>query len=635
MFCFSDTENIDEAAGGYRIEGVQNIEGNQLEDVAARDMEIAESHESEDGSEPSESRDRKSRKRTVNKKNWKIEVRKRKRQGGEEYEDRKGKIHRGRQIQGECRCKYKCTTNIGRNEREQIHKKFWSLSDSSKNHFYGKFVERHEKRRSRTLDAENNRVFSYYYYLGTKTDTKIRVCKDFFTKTLDISQRRIYYFFENVYDAQTCTARSPLKGKNTKSNIDENKKQQVREHILSFPQIEAHYCRKDSSKKYLEPDLSLAQMYRLYVESVDNPVKESLYRWIFNHEFNLEFFKPKKDRCDHCEAFKANSNPSENDKESFYIHKAEKEAVKNIRDVDRDTAKKALDISNTCFVAFDLENVFALPKAEVSNFFYKRKLNCYNLTAHSMFKGQAQVYCMVWHEMISGRAGNHLASAVYKLMKDIMAGNDDIKKFILWSDSCVPQNKNSIMTLALQTFLKDHPSVTGVVQRFSEPGHGVVQEVDAVHSKIERWLKPVEIFSPLSLVRLLVNKSNKSNTKINVIQMMPCDFFDFQTAAKTLNYTVVPYTKIKELSLDSTNIFELKYKTSFTKADISCNIIRVSPRKQHQPKNLSTPQLPNAKRIATKRVIPAEKKIDIQSMLKFMPQVDKAYYEALFSNSGA
>lgn len=131
---------------------------------------------------------------------------------------------------------------------------------------------------------------------------------------------------------------------------------------------------------------------------------------------------------------------------------------------------------------------------------------------------------MVWHEIISRRAGNHIASAVYKLMKHIVACDDDMNKFILWSDSCVPENKNSFMTIALQTFLKDHPSVTGIVQRFSEPGHGVVQEVDAIHSKIERWLKPMEIFSPLSLVRLLVNKSNKSNTKMNVIQMMPCDF---------------------------------------------------------------------------------------------------------------
>lgn len=50
---------------------------------------------------------------------------------------------------------------------------------------------------------------------------------------------------------------------------------------------------------------------------VNSPVKEPLYRQIFNHEFKLEFFKPKKDRCDSCKAFKANSDPSETDVENL------------------------------------------------------------------------------------------------------------------------------------------------------------------------------------------------------------------------------------------------------------------------------------------------------------------------------
>ena len=33
-------------------------------------------------------------------------------------------------------------------------------------------------------------------------------------------------------------------------------------------------------------------------------------------------------------------------------------------------------------VCFDLQNVFALPTADVSNFFNKRKLNVYHMTAH-------------------------------------------------------------------------------------------------------------------------------------------------------------------------------------------------------------------------------------------------------------
>lgn len=38
----------------------------------------------------------------------------------------------------------------------------------------------------------------------------------------------------------------------------------VKEHINSFPRVESHYCRKDTSKLYLPSDLNKAKMYRLY-----------------------------------------------------------------------------------------------------------------------------------------------------------------------------------------------------------------------------------------------------------------------------------------------------------------------------------------------------------------------------------
>lgn len=638
-------------------------ENNISSDIS--DNMILESSEFEE--EETEVKKARSRKRTVKKKNWKSEIRKRQRQRGHEYEDRKGKVHRKRTIQGQCKgtCKFECTKKISRDDCNVIHKQFWTLSDSGKNHFYSKFVDRHIKKRSRT-GANNNRKYSYFYYLGTQSETRLRVCKEFFFKTLDISQRRIYWFFEHAYDEQTGIGRSPVKGSKTISNIENYRKDKVRQHINSFNRVPSHYCRKDSSKEYLEATLTLAEMYRLYKETnTENPVTESLYRSIFNSEFNLDFHKPKKDRCDTCEAFKANLNPSPEEVQRYDNHQKEKDVVKTMRDGDRNIAIKALDNTNTCIVAFDLENVFPLPKAEVSNFFYKRKLNCYNLTAHSTYKGQIQQYCLVWHELISGRAGNNLASTVYKFLEDILAKNDGIKRFILWSDSCVPQNKNSIMSFAIQTFLKKHPSVEEIIQRFSEPGHGVVQEVDAIHSKIERWLKNMEIFSPLSLVRLLVHKATKDNTSITVIQMLEKDFFDYQTPAKTLNYSLIPYTKVKEIALHNSNLFTVKFRTSFTEEKpTEINLVcKDTPRKQDKkqadkkkkasttsrqnlPKKSKqqdtskktssttsvpkTPEIPAAKPIYAKPVISLEKKKDIQSMEKYMPEIDKQFYNALF-----
>ena len=50
-------------------------------------------------------------------------------------------------------------------------------------------------------------------------------------------------------------------------------------------------------------------MFRLYLEhckvnAIDNPVTESMYRKIFNTQFNLHFKHPHKDTCKKCDLYK-------------------------------------------------------------------------------------------------------------------------------------------------------------------------------------------------------------------------------------------------------------------------------------------------------------------------------------------
>lgn len=75
----------------------------------------------------------------------------------------------------------------------------------------------------------------------------------------------------------------------------------VKEHIESFPVIDSHYCRANTTKKYLEEGLSITKMYKMYVEqrhlnNDNNIVSHQFYEKIYNYEYNYGFFKPKKDR---------------------------------------------------------------------------------------------------------------------------------------------------------------------------------------------------------------------------------------------------------------------------------------------------------------------------------------------------
>lgn len=127
---------------------------------------------------------------------------------------------------------------------------------------------------------------------------------------------------------------------------------------------------------------------------------------------------------------------------------------------------------NTIVVCFDLENVINLPKTNVGCAFYKRKLNVYNMTAH--VNVSSQVYCAIWNEALVGRSGNDLASAVIFILTKIVEDIDSIEHIITWSDSCVPQNRNSIISTAMINFLINNPKIKTITMKYSIPGHSCI-----------------------------------------------------------------------------------------------------------------------------------------------------------------
>ncbi|KAK3106388.1 hypothetical protein FSP39_018992 [Pinctada imbricata] len=237
---------------------------------------------------------RKSRKRKKNFENWKQTVRKRRRQSGKDYTSVKGKQMRNREIKTlkDCsgKCKYRCNTKISQKEREGFFKEFWNLCDTQKNTFYAKTTDRKDKDRKRTTSTSSRRAYSYSYFF-TKGDEKIRVCKTFYLSTLDISQRRIQYHQEHKQ-----TDFADQRGKFTKVEIDPSVRESVKRHIRSFPRMPSHYARKNTSKEFLESELTMKKMYDLYVQSCEEkgeePCKLHLYRMIFNYDFNIDFYKP-------------------------------------------------------------------------------------------------------------------------------------------------------------------------------------------------------------------------------------------------------------------------------------------------------------------------------------------------------
>lgn len=156
----------------------------------------------------------------------------------------------------------------------------------------------------------------------------------------------------------------------------------VRVHINSISRIESHYLRANTTREFIDGGLTIADLHRDYKknrESINKPAANyDTYFRIFNNEFNISFFIPKKDQCDQCESYKnAVGIEKENLEEKYKEHHRQKELTRTEKKKDIETCKMA---ENNIVAIYDLQAVMPVPIGESSAFFYKSKLNCLNLT---------------------------------------------------------------------------------------------------------------------------------------------------------------------------------------------------------------------------------------------------------------
>ena len=399
----------------------------------------------------------------------------------------------------------------------------------------------------------------------------------------------------------------------------------VKQHIESFPCVESHYCRASTQRQYLDPSLSVPKMHSLYVESMaakDLPsVKLWKYNEIFTTHYNLGFHKPKGDLCDKCTAYENTPVSLRTDKMKAdnKDHTDGKEEAKTIRKMDLANCDPS-----TIVVSFDLENVFALPRTTVSSAFYKRKHNTFNLTAVEARSKKA--YNAIWDQTTAGRSANDLASAITHLLTQITRDQPDARHIILWSDSCVAQNRNKILAYALQLFIQENPAIITITHRYCEPGHSTIQNVDTLHSNIEGGLKHQEIHSPVTLIKLLCRITPKGQ-QMYVHQMKAAEFFDYKALATDGMYDSVGFSTVREIAYTSATLRDVTVKRQRFGDTQTYTVLPTHHTRSRQIKPLPKPKVMPSVNFLTKA-----KADDIRSLLKYMSGVDKVFYENLLTS---
>lgn len=205
---------------------------------------------------------------------------------------------------------------------------------------------------------------------------RIRVCKTFFSNTLDFKDRSIRTSLTKKTESGFIEGEK--RGKHGKQpTVDPEIKESVRNFIRNIPRIESHYLRSQTTREFIESGKNLSDLYRDYKEEREKELKkyanQVMFNRIFNTEFNISFFVPKKDQCDLCESMKncADDETKAEIEDRYNEHLKEKELSRQEKESDK------LKPNVACY---DLQAVMPLPKGFVSSFHYKSKINCYNFT---------------------------------------------------------------------------------------------------------------------------------------------------------------------------------------------------------------------------------------------------------------
>jgi len=391
---------------------------------------------------------------------------------GKEYVDFKGKMVPQKQPKvGPCRCSNKCHIKITQIRQIQIFNEFYSLDSlNMQTSYLFTMIKVCNKQRSYTQNPNSRRQKSRVYCLLNCSGTEIKVYKEFFQNTLQISAGRIDRVLKNK--GENCTPPSDRRGKGLSANKTSPEKiAEIKDFIEKFPAYESHYAlHKSKNRKYMAPDLNIIKLYTLYTEQVTNPVSKFVFRKIFNEEFNLSFHPLVSDSCRKCDAYDIKIKATESEahknnlKQELELHQRKASSARTGLQSDTELAKN--NPEDVTVITFDLMKTLPTPLLSTGICYYKRQLWTYCFGIHNMSNGD--VYMFVWDKSVASRGPQEIGSCILYFLKKFVS----TEHLIMYSDQCGGQNRNIKLSLLCQ-YIVSSPEYTvkNIDHKFLVSGH--------------------------------------------------------------------------------------------------------------------------------------------------------------------
>lgn len=472
--------------------------------------------------------------------------------------------------------------------------------------------------------ANSRRTNTVFYTVPKGAGEIVQVCRKTFEEIFDVTHRKIQTLSEKKKAGQLVYEEKRGNKKMHRKYTEEDESKIV-DHINMFPRDVSHYTRNRSSKQYLSPDLNIHRLYLAFKRMYpDINITYRFYSQVFKKRFpDLSFKPPRTDTCSTCDLLSAQikGNP---ENRQILVNRLElhhRKAEKAMKIMQQDHENSQLPGSSICTCSMDLQQVLFLPTLTHSRMFYLRQLSNYNLGIHIGDTNAA--YMNIWHEGISGRGGNEIASCVLKLFLNRVTAK---KVLTMWSDNCCGQNKNK-MILMLWIYLVIKGTFHTVDHKFLVSGHSFLS-CDRDFAQIEKRKKVCKCIVPKDLVEMIANARNVQPFVVTMMQKE--DFFDFKQASnlylstQKLNISKAQWIRIshenpgKVLIRETFNEMEEWKAVNVLKRGVTLNTL----------KNVSLPLL------ASESHISEEKKQNLREMIDYLPDPEhKRFFQELLMNT--
>ncbi|KAI4462947.1 dna-directed rna polymerases i ii and iii subunit rpabc2 [Holotrichia oblita] len=349
-------------------------------------------------------------------------------------------------------------------------------------------------------------------------------------------------------------------------------------------------------------------MYSLFLEyceenNVTEVATQSMYREIFNTEYNFSFFVPKKDLCDICNKYDTadvqQKQPLQEDYDTYILDKNGSRDAKNF---DKERATRD---SKFCAAVFDLPQIFPVPKSEEIKIAYA---TCgMKFSQNEVHLKLGAVWVILYTTMSRREWLNFPSTPIIVVAKIVI--NIFFKCIIIW------QKKYNII----------------IRHTYLERGH-TQNEGDSVHSTIENAARHIPIYLPhqwYTLVRTARKKHPYIVKEISQENIFDLKVLQMQT---TMNWDKdeenekVRWLNIKSIECNSKfpNILFCKYKYGCTEPFKKINLIEKGRKKI----NAMNARNSDCLKILYRRPIPlTKKKYDHLQFLRNKLVIASQYHE--------